>query len=61
MTYIFLILVISSNTSNQQIIPMQSMAQCEAAKIALHMAEEKRSWRDVSPRINNVQCIEVTR
>lgn len=30
MAYIFLIFVISSNTSNMQVVPMQSMEQCKA-------------------------------
>lgn len=59
MSYIFLIFVITSNTSNMQVVPMQSMKQCKAAVAAMKIAEERRTWRDVSPNINNLQCVEV--
>lgn len=59
MSYFFLIFVITSNTSNMQVVPMQSMEQCRAAVMAMKIAEEKRTWRDVSPNVNNLQCVEV--
>lgn len=59
MAYIFLIFVISSNTSNMQVIPMQSMEQCKAAIKAMKVADDKRSWDDVSPSVDNIQCVEV--
>ncbi|WJZ70051.1 hypothetical protein [Pantoea phage PA-1] len=60
MSYIFLIIVISSNTSNQQIIPMDSMQQCNAALKALELVKEKRTgWNDFSPRVDNAHCVEV--
>lgn len=59
MSYFFLIFVITSNTSNMQVVPMQSMEQCKAAVTEMKIAEEKRTWRDASPNVNNLQCIEV--
>jgi hypothetical protein len=59
MSYFFLIFVITSNTSNMQVVPMQSMEQCGAAITAMKIAEDKRTWRDASPNINNLQCVEV--
>lgn len=59
MPYFFLIFVITSNTSNMQVVPMQSMEQCRAAIKAMQIAEEKRTWRDASPNVNNLQCVEV--
>lgn len=59
MAYIFLIFVISSNTSNMQVVPMQSMEQCKAAIKAMKIAEDKRTWNDVSPYVDSVQCVEV--
>ena len=59
MPYFFLIFVITSNTSNMQVVPMQSMEQCRAAVMAMKIAEERRTWRDVSPNVNNLQCVEV--
>lgn len=59
MPYFFLIFVITSNTSNMQVVPMQSMEQCRAAITAMKISEERRTWRDASPAINNAQCIEV--
>lgn len=38
---------------------MQSMEQCRAAVTAIKIAEEKRTWRDTSPNVNNLQCVEV--
>lgn len=38
---------------------MQSMEQCKAAVTAMKIAEERRAWHDVSPNVNNLQCIEV--
>lgn len=59
MSYFFLIFVITSNTSNMQVVPMQSMEQCKAAVMAMKIAEERRTWRDASPNVNNLQCVEV--
>ena len=59
MSYFFLIFVITSNTSNMQVVPMQSMEQCMAAITAMKIAEERRTWRDASPNVNNLQCVEV--
>lgn len=59
MTYIFLIMVVQSGTTQMQIEPMQSIEQCQAAIKAIDIAEERRSWSDISPRINNIHCIEV--
>ncbi|HGK3928363.1 TPA: hypothetical protein ACJ2N6_005542 [Klebsiella pneumoniae] len=60
MPYFFLIFVISSNTSNMQVVPMQSMEQCKAAIKAMKVADDKRSWGDVSPSVDNIQCVEVS-
>lgn len=38
---------------------MQSMEQCRAAIKAMQIAEEKRTWRDANPNVNNFQCVEV--
>ena len=59
MSYFFLIFVITSNTSNMQVVPMQSMEQCRASVTAMKIAEERRTWRDASPNVNNLQCVEV--
>lgn len=59
MSYVFLIMVITSNTSNMQVEPMQSMEQCHAAIKALSIADEQRSWSETSPRVNNIKCVEV--
>lgn len=59
MTFIFLIFVISSQSSNMQVVPMQSMEQCKAAIKAMKVADDKRSWDDVSPSVDNIQCVEV--
>lgn len=59
MAYFFLIFVISSQSSNMQVVPMQSMEQCKAAINAMKIAEDKRTWHDVSPDIDSVQCVEV--
>jgi len=59
MTYVFLVMVVTSSSSNMQVEPMQSMEQCQAAIKAISIAEEKRAWTDVSPAVNNIQCIEV--
>ena len=59
MPYFFLIFVISSNTSNMQVVPIQSMEQCKAAIKAMKVADDKRSWDDVSPSVDNIQCVEV--
>ncbi|MFG0782449.1 hypothetical protein ACF8O5_18655 [Raoultella sp. TYF_8] len=59
MPYFFLIFVISSHSSNMQVVPMQSMEQCNAAIKAMKIAEDKRTWNDVSPDVDSVQCVEV--
>lgn len=59
MSYVFLILVLYSNTSNLQIEPMDSMQQCRAAIKALDVARETKSWTDELPRVNYAKCIEV--
>lgn len=59
MTYFFLIFVISSHSSNMQVVPMQSIEQCRSAIKAMEIADDKRSWSDVSPHVDNIQCIEV--
>ena len=59
MPYFFLIFVISSQSSNMQVVPMQSMEQCKAAIQAMKVADDKRSWDDVSPSVDNIQCVEV--
>ncbi|URJ00479.1 hypothetical protein [Klebsiella pneumoniae] len=58
MAYIFLI---SSSAANHrmQVVPMQSMEQCKAAIKAMKVADDKRSWDDVSPSVDNIQCVEV--
>lgn len=59
MPYFFLIFVISSQSSNLQVVPMQSMEQCKAAIKAMKIAEDKRTWNDVSPDVDSLQCVEV--
>lgn len=59
MSYVFLIMVVISNSSNMQVEPMESMEQCQAAIQAIGMANEQRTWRDANPRVDNVKCIEV--
>lgn len=59
MAYIFLIFVISSQSSNMQVVPMQSMEQCKAAIKAMKIADDKREWSDISPHVDNIQCVEV--
>ena len=59
MPYFFLIFVISIQSSNMPVVPMQSMEQCKAAIKAMKVADDKRSWDDVSPSVDNVQCVEV--
>ncbi|HBS6889075.1 TPA: hypothetical protein MAN73_003547 [Klebsiella pneumoniae] len=59
MPYFFLIFVISSQSLNMQVVPMQSMEQCNAAIKAMKIAEDKRTWHDVSPDVDSVQCVEV--
>ncbi|MGU3521556.1 hypothetical protein ACLBW2_00415 [Enterobacteriaceae bacterium C23F] len=58
MSYFFLIMVTASSTMNMQIVPMQSMEQCQAAIKALSIADEQRSWSESSPAINNIKCVE---
>lgn len=38
---------------------MQSMEQCRAAVTAMKIAEEKRTWHDVSPDVDSLQSVEV--
>ncbi|HBX8421394.1 hypothetical protein AD96_00311 [Klebsiella pneumoniae MGH 70] len=59
MPYFFLIFVISSQSSNMQVVPMQSMDQCKAAIKAMKVADDRRSWSDTSPNVDNIQCVEV--
>lgn len=59
MSYVFLIMVISSNSMNMQVEPMESMEQCQAAIQAISTAEQQRTWSETSPRVNNVKCVEV--
>lgn len=59
MSYFFLIMVITSQSMNMQIEPMKSMEQCQAAIKAISLADEQRSWNEISPRINNIKCVEV--
>ncbi len=59
MSYIFLIMVLTSQSMNMQVEPMENMAQCQAALKALAIAERERSWNETSPRINNIKCVEV--
>jgi hypothetical protein len=62
MAYIFLIFVISSQSSNMQVVPMQSMEQCKAAIKAMKVAKIMR--REMEAMVNrlsvdNIQCVEV--
>ncbi|MCK6671533.1 hypothetical protein L8S96_06405 [Enterobacter roggenkampii] len=59
MSYFFLIMVISSQSMNMQVEPMESMEQCQAAIKAIDIADKQRSWNETSPRINNIKCLEV--
>lgn len=57
-TYIFLIIVVGSSPK-MQVEPMESMAQCTAAIKAIKIADEQRSWSEISPYVDNVKCVEV--
>lgn len=57
-TYVFLIIVVG-NSPKMQVEPMKDMAQCQAAIKAISIADVKRSWREISPYVDNVNCIEV--
>ncbi|EOC1104789.1 hypothetical protein AAAW47_003965 [Cronobacter sakazakii] len=59
MSYFFLIMVITSQSMNMQVEPMESMEQSQAAIKAISLADEQRSWNETSPRINNIKCVEV--
>lgn len=59
MSYIFLILVINSSTSNMQVTPMTSMPQCVAAIQAIKKANGTRGFWDRKTTVEEVQCIEV--
>jgi len=59
MSYVFLIMVLSSQGMNLRVEPMENMAQCQAAIKALAVADRERSWNEVSPLINNIKCVEV--
>ncbi|MFP1780359.1 hypothetical protein ACLEEB_14510 [Lonsdalea quercina] len=61
MTYFFMVMVLSSQSMKMQIEPMESIEQCEAAIKALAVAEEQRSWKEISPRVNNIKCVEIKR
>ena len=59
MTYIFLIIVVSSQSMSMQVQPMQDMAQCKAAIKAIDIASEQSAWDEAIPRVNNIKCVEV--
>jgi len=59
MSYVFLIMVLSSQSMNMQVEPMESMEQCHAAIKALAIADQERSWNETSPNVNNIKCVEV--
>lgn len=61
MTYIFLIIVVSSQSMSMQVEPMQSMEQCRAALKAIDIAqvETDKTWMETLPKINNARCVEV--
>ncbi len=59
MSYVFLIMVLVSQSMSMQVEPMENMARCQAAIKALAIAEQERSWNEASPRINNIKCVEV--
>ncbi|MBE0094488.1 hypothetical protein FOT81_25245 [Raoultella planticola] len=59
MPYFFLIFVISSQSPDMHVVPMQSMEQCNAAIKAMKVADDKRSWSDISPNVDNISCVEV--
>lgn len=59
MAYIFLIIVVTSQSMNMQVQPMQSMEQCKAAIKSINIAREQSTWRENIPRINNIKCVEV--
>ncbi|WNY86573.1 hypothetical protein [Leclercia adecarboxylata] len=61
MSYVFLIMVLTSQSMNMQVEPMENMAQCQAAIKALAIADKERSWNEMSPRIDNIKCVEVKR
>ncbi|MGQ8453231.1 hypothetical protein ACUTGI_27435, partial [Klebsiella pneumoniae] len=37
----------------------QSMEQCKAAIKAMKVADDRRAWSDISPHVDNIQCVEV--
>lgn len=59
MTYIFLIIVVSSQSQSMQVQPMQSMKQCNAAIKAIDITSENSAWFENIPRINQIKCVEV--
>ncbi|MGM8528953.1 hypothetical protein [Enterobacter asburiae] len=59
MSYVFLIMVLTSQSMNMQVEPVENMDQCQAAIKALAIAERERSWNETSPRVNNIKCVEV--
>lgn len=59
MTYIFLIIVVSSQSMSMQVQPMQSMDQCNSAIKAIDIASENSAWFENIPRINQIKCVEV--
>lgn len=59
-TYVFLLIIMGSQSPIMQITPMEDMSQCHAAIKAMNKAEKDRSWIDTSARIHSVQCVEVS-
>lgn len=61
MAYVFLIIVVSSQSMSMQVEPMQSMEQCRAALKAIDIAqvENDKTWMETLPKINNARCVEV--
>lgn len=59
MSYVFLIMVIYSNTSNMQVEPMQSMEQCRAAIQAINIAKDSAGWGGSYPNTKSMKCVEV--
>ncbi|HGM5436066.1 hypothetical protein [Serratia marcescens] len=59
MTYIYLIIVVSSQSMSMQVQPMLDMAQCNAAIKAIDIVSENSAWFEDMPRINQIKCVEV--
>ena len=60
-TYVFLLIIMGSNSVSMQVTPMEDMSQCKAAISAMKKAEKERSWIDTEARIHSVKCVEVPR